>query len=415
MTEKSVEDALAEEAAELDGYFSDTPLQPKPNYPELRATFETAVVITNLPKVPEAKLEKLTKVAMKLVTRIGTLAEDEATGFSGLVMPFDKEKGSTLGFCMVEYETPEQAKNAVEVLQDYKFDKNHSLTVTLYARAKKLQDIETTEFQEPKPAPFQEKPNAMEWLEDPNQRDEFVLRYGKETLVNWFDAKNDPVVDYDGSREKEAGVVWCESYCHWSPAGSYLATLVPARGVILWSGSNYEKSARFVAPGVKMVIFSPQENYILTNNEDINDPAAIKVYHIPTGKLMRAFPLFPDNVRTDAPPPPFLWSHDDKYLARMGNGLISIFETPSMRLLDKRSLAAEGIHEFQWSPEANVLAYWVSPELVFRVWNIRVRIWSHHIFSTDSNRPPKLTTLRRMLISLKFLVVGSCDKRISSM
>jgi len=92
-----------------------------------------------------------------------------------------------------------------------------------------------------------------------------------------------------------------------------------------------------------MVLFSPQENYILTNNENPEDPAAIKVYHIPTGQLLRAFPLFPDGVPKDAPPPPFLWSHDDKYLARMGNGLISIFETPTMRLLDKRSLAAEGI------------------------------------------------------------------------
>ena len=42
---------LEEESAALDGYFSDTPLAPKPNYPTLRETFETAVIITNLPKV----------------------------------------------------------------------------------------------------------------------------------------------------------------------------------------------------------------------------------------------------------------------------------------------------------------------------------------------------------------------------
>ena len=42
---------LEEESAALDGYFSDTPLEPKPQYPNLRETFETAVVITNLPKV----------------------------------------------------------------------------------------------------------------------------------------------------------------------------------------------------------------------------------------------------------------------------------------------------------------------------------------------------------------------------
>ena len=42
---------LEEESAALDGYFSDTPLDPQPNYPKLRETFETAVVITNLPRV----------------------------------------------------------------------------------------------------------------------------------------------------------------------------------------------------------------------------------------------------------------------------------------------------------------------------------------------------------------------------
>lgn len=47
MTEPSLE----EESAALDGYFSDTPLDPQPQYPKLRDTFETAVVITNLPKV----------------------------------------------------------------------------------------------------------------------------------------------------------------------------------------------------------------------------------------------------------------------------------------------------------------------------------------------------------------------------
>ena len=110
-----------------------------------------------------------------------------------------------------------------------------------------------------------------------------------------------------------------------------------------------------------MVLFSPQENFLLTSSEHPDDPAAIQVYHISTGQLLRTFPLYPDGVSKDGPPPPFLWSHDDKYLARMGNGLISIFETPTMRLLDQRSLAAEGIHEFQWSPKANVLAYW-APE-----------------------------------------------------
>jgi len=45
----------------------------------------------------------------------------------------------------------------------------------------------------------------------------------------------------------------------------------------------------------------------------------------------------------------------------MGKDLISVFEAPSMKLLDKRSLACDGIHEFQFSPTANIIAYW-APE-----------------------------------------------------
>jgi len=47
----SLEPNLAEESASLDGYFSDAPLDIRPSYPALRETFETSVVILNLPKV----------------------------------------------------------------------------------------------------------------------------------------------------------------------------------------------------------------------------------------------------------------------------------------------------------------------------------------------------------------------------
>ncbi len=373
-------DDLEAEAAELDGYFSDTPLEPQPSYPPLRDTFENALIITNLPKVTQAKVEKLAKVVMKLVSRVGTLASNPDTGYNGMHMPYSEEKGGTYGFCFIEYETVEDAKNAVDVLQGYKFDKNHNLTVMPYTHALRLNDVQETEFTEPKPAPFIEKPNANAWLEDSNQRDSFVIRHGRETAVLWSDGKNPPVVDYDGSREKEAGVSWCEYYCHWSPKGSYLATLVPSKGVILWSGEKYEKTARFPSPGVEFVIFSPQENYILTSNNRRDDPHAIKVFSIQTEKLLRTFPLYPVNIESkdgNTPPPPFQWSHDDVYLARVGKDLVSIYETPGMKLLDRRSLAADGIHEFQWSPKANILAYWVS--------SYRQRLYCKHIQQIRTN------------------------------
>jgi translation initiation factor 3 subunit B len=363
----SIEDKMAEEAAELDGYFSDAPLEPTPSYPPFRDSLNTGVVMANLPKVPRSKLEKLTKVLVKLVSRIGILASDEESGYSGVYMPYDEATGATLGFCFVEYATPAEAKKAVEVLQDYAFDKNHALAVTLYEQAKALADVDS-EFTEPEPAPFVERANTMTWLEDPSQRDAFFIRHAKETVVYWSDGRHDPVVDYDGSREKDAGVPWCDFYAQWSPHGGFLATMVPSKGVILWGGDNYEKIGRFPAPGVSFVLFSPQETYMLTSNNNRNDPAAIKIFNVQTGKLMRAFSLFPSNFLPEnlspaeletIPPPAFQWSHDDKFIARMGKDLISVFETPSMKLLDRRSISTNGIHEFQWSPKANVLSYWV--------------------------------------------------------
>jgi len=352
---------LEDESAELDGYFSDSPLDPNPKYPELRESFETAIVITNLPKVPQSKIDKLTKVVTRLVSKIGTLV--------GVMLPFDESTQLTCGFAFVEFRTAEEAGQAVEVLQNYKLDKNHNLQVTPYERALQLQAHSEEEFTEPEPPAFKAMPNTSQWLEDPGQRDQFVVRQGRETVVYWSDAKLEPTIDYDGNREKKAGVAWCEYYVHWSPHGSYLATMVPSKGAILWGGKNYEKLGRFAHEGVQHVLFSPQENYLITNNMTRDDPAAIKVFHINTGKLLREFPLYPkgflpDNLsRNDnlPPPPPFQWSHDDRFLARMGKDLISIYETPTMTLLDKRSLLADGVCEFQFSPKANILAYW-APE-----------------------------------------------------
>jgi len=313
-------------------------------------------------------VEKLTKIVTRLVTKIGAVAETET--FTGIHMPTDPNTGATLGFALVEYTTVASAEQAVKSLTGYPFDKNHSLTAIPYVRAIELANLEDTEFTTPEPAPFVEKPNTSTWLLDPSQRDQFVVRQGKETVVYWSDGKHDPAVDYDGKREKEAGISWCEYYVQWSPGGSYLATMVPAKGVILWGGSNFEKLGRFPAPGVEVVNFSPQEKFFLTSNNRANDPEAIKIFSIETGKLLRAFPLFPKDFfdadmtqqeKNQIPPPTFQWSHDDKFIARMSKDKILIYDTSNMTLLDKRSLTADGIHEFQFSPNANILAYW-APE-----------------------------------------------------
>lgn len=64
--------------------------------------------------------------------------------------------------------------------------------------------------------------------------------------------------------------------------------------------------------------------------------------------------------------PIFKWSHDDKYFARMtggAQGMISVYEAPSMGLLDKKSIKIEHLMNFSWSPKDYSIAYW-TPEYV---------------------------------------------------
>lgn len=76
-----------------------------------------------------------------------------------------------------------------------------------------------------------------------------------------------------------------------------------------------------------------------------------------TGQEKRSF-----NPEGSSTWPIFRWSHDDKYFARMVNDVLSIYQTPSFGLLEKKSIKIPGIRDFSWSPTDNVIAYWVAED-----------------------------------------------------
>ena len=54
--------------------------------------------------------------------------------------------------------------------------------------------------------------------------------------------------------------------------------------------------------------------------------------------------------------PEFLWSHDDKYFARINKGAVSVYDSSTFRLLDDRSLIFNAaVKDFCWSPGAFIL------------------------------------------------------------
>jgi uncharacterized protein with WD repeat len=80
--------------------------------------------------------------------------------------------------------------------------------------------------------------------------------------------------------------------------------------------------------------------------------------------MLRSFPT-PAEKKGDKTEWPMLkWSHDESYVAKMTSGeqgIIYVYETPSMGLMGKKSIKVENLMEFSWSPTDNRIAYW-TPE-----------------------------------------------------
>ena len=86
----------------------------------------------------------------------------------------------------MDYMTAREARKAEEVLEDWKFDKNHSFCVTLHDRTRRLRDNVDKElgFASPEPDLCRAKADTTSRLEDPCQRNQFVIRRRKETSVH---------------------------------------------------------------------------------------------------------------------------------------------------------------------------------------------------------------------------------------
>jgi translation initiation factor 3 subunit B len=158
-------------------------------------------------------------------------------------------------------------------------------------------------------------------------------------------------------------------YVAWSPMGTYIATL-HRQGVRLWGGPSWKHQQRFAHPLVKLIDFSPCEQYLVTwSNEPIVVPEGatqgpqyfspddegnnIAVWDIKSGDLLRTFSsdTGASSTRKQMQWPALKWSPDDKFVARVTPGqMISVHELPSMYLHGKKSIKIEGVVDFEWCP-----------------------------------------------------------------
>jgi translation initiation factor 3 subunit B len=120
---------------------------------------------------------------------------------------------------------------------------------------------------------------------------------------------------------------------------------------VLWGGPEYAKVRRFPHTDVEWMQFSPAENYLVTYSRTEKD--AYVIWSVVTGERVKSYPRV-------QPFQPFQWSHDDKYYARLNEGLVAVYEAPSGTLLGKSSVKLSGnIELFKWSPSDHTIACYI--------------------------------------------------------
>jgi len=285
----------------------------------------------------------LKNVIRKIYSKFGKLVNEH--------YPLEAD-GNTKGYIFLEFSNHSNALEAVKSTNNYKLDRQHTFAVNLFSDFEKYLNI-SEEWEAPKVQPYKDQGNLRLWLQEPDGCDQYAMIHkGGEEVTVFTNTQPDPV-------ESQSRQRWTETYVKWSPLGTYLATF-HTRGIALWGGDDFHQITKFSHPGVQFIEFSPCEKYLVTfSPKDTNvsdDPTAIIVWDCRTGAKKRAF-------NSENPPvwPVFKWSIDDRFFARMTqDGALSIYETPSFGLLDKKSIKVEGLKGFSWSPKDNIIAYWVA-------------------------------------------------------
>ncbi|KAJ2535319.1 Translation initiation factor 3 subunit b [Coemansia sp. RSA 1935] len=368
--------------SEEDIDFSD--LERKFAVPEQDETLENVVVVDNLPIIDQGKIEKLTGALQKNVFK--NAGKFKA---NGVHMPLADE-GKTKGYAFIEFETAQQAQAAVRLGNGFPLERSRRLQVNPFMDVERYTEVED-EYRAPPAEPFIDHGHLKSWLGDEFARDQFATHVGNNVAVYWNETAQP--AELITARDN-----WTGTRVQWSPLGSYMCTF-HRPGLALWGGPEFKKLMRVVHPFITHAEFSPSEQYLVTfSSEPISTEAVDKmlgaeeqhqnpftaddeghsvcIWNVRTGTLMRSFalPMNKDGTPVKTTWPQFKWSPSEKYFARMTHGSsISIYEAPSMALLDKKSMKVAGIQDFSWCPRVledtrtgaarpEMLAYWTPEE-----------------------------------------------------
>lgn len=143
----------------------------------------------------------------------------------------------------------------------------------------------------------------------------------------------------------------------WSRNGSYLIEIAE-NGFQLYGGIGLSKLSFFPHASVKEVEFSPCENYVLSYNGtiiDAPDEDNFIVWHVGEVKKLRVFKALQQDIFST-----FKWSYDGKFIGRIADHKVSVYELPEMNMTNDahgnpNSIPIRNIQKFFWANKLNIL------------------------------------------------------------
>ena len=221
------------------------------NKPKLNEDLSHYVLVCNLPKVEETKLGKFKEVMQKTLAKVGyTQFTKEA-----LEIPMEEKSQKSYGCMVLDFKDGASANKAVNVLGKVKIGKKKFKTLLLTDYDKILEEKMVE-----KDSQIVTIREMNEWLLDVSA-EQFVMHVGNKATVYW---NVKPTINQMTPTQLKIDRPISEAKnLLWSPQGTYLV-IIKANVVELYGGMTFVKLKEFYHIGVKGLLISPNENYILT-------------------------------------------------------------------------------------------------------------------------------------------------------
>jgi len=239
-----------------------------------------------------------------------------------IVTPDDlPKKGKTLGMFFIEFSDEDTATEVLRGLNGEDITKKHKWHLMRFADWINVEKY-GSEFVPPSLDDFKSSNSARAWLEDPQGRDQFMVRYKEgddhKCAVYWCDHRRGGAVkstDFSTMLKKRSVLTKLDA--EWSPLGSYIFTRhgPGMRSLVQNRTGEWIEDNKFEHAEVDFWDFSPMEKYLVTYSSE-NDDDNIIFWNIETGEQIRPFDA--TQCRKFGNQWPFFkWSFDDKYFAWM--------------------------------------------------------------------------------------------------